>query len=182
MPIEKHITNLFRLDEEGWARHANPLSGWSRFVTGMILPILAIWSRIWIGWWAALAFGAVALWLWLNPRLFAPVEHDRGWMSRAVFGERAFIEYRELAAGLISVRRAHLFNLIAALGLIPLVYGLWVLDPVTTIAGASISVTGKMLFIGEMVAFYDRMKTAYPELAYPPGVIAVAPPGQDALS
>ncbi|MEL7688292.1 DUF6653 family protein [Citromicrobium bathyomarinum] len=169
MAIEKHVAGFFRLDDQGWARHANPWSGWSRFATGMVLPILAIWSRVWIGWWAALAFAAVALWLWLNPRLFPPVDHDRGWMSRGVFGERAFIEHREIATGLISVRRANLFNLVAAFGLIPLAYGLWVLDPVATILGASISIAGKMLFMGEMVALYDRMKATHPELAYRAG-------------
>ena len=40
------------------------------------------------------------------------------------------------------------------------------LDPVATIAGASISVAGKMFFIGEMVRLYDRLKVAHPELAY----------------
>ena len=34
------------------------------------------------------------------------------------------------------------------------------LDPVATILGASISIAGKMLFMGEMVALYDRMKAA----------------------
>ena len=166
MALEKHVADFFRLDEEGWARHANPWSGWSRLVTGMVLPIVAIWSRAWIGWWAILAIAAVALWLWLNPRLFPLVEHDRGWMSRGVFGERAFIEHREISAGLISVPRANLFNILAALGLIPLAYGLWALDPVATISGASICIAGKMLFIGEMVALYDRVKAAHPELAY----------------
>ncbi len=166
MAIEKHVADAFRLDEEGWARHANPWSAWSRFATGIPMPIVAIWSREWIGWWAVLAFAAVALWLWLNPRLFPPVDDDRGWMSRGVFGERALVEHRDLANDLISIRRANGFNIVAGLGLIPLAYGLWMLDPVATIAGASISVAGKMFFIGEMVRLYDRLKVAHPELAY----------------
>ena len=128
MAIEKHVADAFRLDEEGWARHANPWSAWSRFATGIPMPIVAIWSREWIGWWAVLAFAAVALWLWLNPRLFPPVDDDRGWMSRGVFGERALVEHRDLANDLISIRRANGFNIVAGLGLIPLAYGLWMLD------------------------------------------------------
>ena len=166
MAIEKHVADFFGLDEEGWSRHANPWSAWSRFATGIPLPIVAIWSRVWIGWWAVLALGVVALWLWLNPRLFAPVDNDRGWMSRGVFGERALIEHRDLAKDLISIPRANGFNIVAGLGLIPLAYGLWALEPVATLAGASISVAGKMFFMGEMVALYDRLKVAHPELAY----------------
>ena len=49
MAIEKHVADAFRLDEEGWARHANPWSAWSRFATGIPMPIVAIWSREWIG-------------------------------------------------------------------------------------------------------------------------------------
>ena len=42
------VTKLFGLEGEGWMRHANPVSVWTRFA---VLPMgaLAVWSREWIG-------------------------------------------------------------------------------------------------------------------------------------
>jgi hypothetical protein len=45
------LASLFGLQDDGWLRHANPVSVWTRFA---VLPLLAIsiWSRDWIGWWS----------------------------------------------------------------------------------------------------------------------------------
>ncbi len=69
MNLERMIVRVFAMNDEVWARHANPWSVWTRFT---ILPLLvaAIWSRQWIGWWAALPSVALVIWTWLNPRLF----------------------------------------------------------------------------------------------------------------
>ena len=76
-------------------------------------------------------------------------------------------EARVMRSRRIARREGHLP--FVPFGLVPLAYGLWVLDPVATILGASISIAGKMLFMGEMVALYDRMKAAHPQLAYRAG-------------
>ena len=49
MTVEKRIASAFGLDDEGWARHANPWSGWTRVITTLPLLIAAIWSRAWVG-------------------------------------------------------------------------------------------------------------------------------------
>ena len=81
MTLRRAAAAAFRLDAEGWARHANPWSGWTRFAT---LPLLALacWSRAWIGWWAALPLALLLAWLWLNPRAFPPPRRWDAWMSR----------------------------------------------------------------------------------------------------
>jgi hypothetical protein len=75
------IASVFRMTDEVWKRHANPWSVWTRF--GAIpLMILAIWSRVWLGRWCLVPIAAVIVWLWLNPRVFAPVENPTGWHLR----------------------------------------------------------------------------------------------------
>ena len=49
MNIERIIANIFKMDESTWMRHANPWSVGTRF-TVLPLLILAIWSRVWLGW------------------------------------------------------------------------------------------------------------------------------------
>ena len=60
--------------------------------------LLAIWSRARIGARAVLPVALALGWIWLNPRLFPePRRHD-AWMSRAVLGERVWIEHRAAVA------------------------------------------------------------------------------------
>ena len=41
------------MSDDSWMRHANPWSVWTRYAAFPVL-IAAIWSRVWIGWWALL--------------------------------------------------------------------------------------------------------------------------------
>jgi hypothetical protein len=52
--VFRSLERLMAMDDRVWRRHANPWSGWTR-VTALPLLVLAIWSRVWIGWWAMLA-------------------------------------------------------------------------------------------------------------------------------
>lgn len=57
------------MTDETWEKHANPCSVWTRMIT---LPFLvfAIWSRIWIDWYAWGIFGILVVWLVFNPKAF----------------------------------------------------------------------------------------------------------------
>ncbi|MBV0911423.1 DUF6653 family protein [Anianabacter salinae] len=84
---------VMAMDDRTWRRHANPWSGYSR-MAALPLIVLAVWSRVWIGWWSVVPVAGVVLWTWANPRIFPqPARLDR-WMSRAVLGERIFLEHR----------------------------------------------------------------------------------------
>ena len=50
------------MSDEAWKRHANPWSVWTRFAA-IPLMILAIWSRLWLGWWCLVPITAVIVWL-----------------------------------------------------------------------------------------------------------------------
>ncbi len=97
MTVEARIARIFRLDDRGWARHANPWSGWTRFATCLPLLVVAVWSRVWIGPWAVLSVALAFFWIWVNPRAFGPVADDGAWMARGVLGERLWSERRQRA-------------------------------------------------------------------------------------
>src|SRR6476659_6852320 len=63
------LASLFGLQGDGWLRHANPVSVWTRFA---VLPLLAIsiWSRDWIGWWSLIPITLSLVFMMINPLLF----------------------------------------------------------------------------------------------------------------
>jgi hypothetical protein len=93
-PLAEHLGRLSErmmgMNDATWARHSNPLSGWSR-VSALPLLALVIWSRVWLGWYSLLLIAVVVLWIWLNPRLFSPPKSDNEWMTQGVLGERIWL-------------------------------------------------------------------------------------------
>src|SRR5207237_625012 len=82
--VRELIADAFRMTDEVWQRHANPWSVYTRFAA--IPPLLAaIWSRAWIGVWCLVPIALVAVWLWLNPRVFAPVSLPVAWASKGIY-------------------------------------------------------------------------------------------------
>ncbi|EKE43929.1 hypothetical protein OCGS_1910 [Oceaniovalibus guishaninsula JLT2003] len=65
----RRTERLMRMDDSAWRRHANPLSVYSRF-TCLPLIALAVWSRVWIGWWAIVPLLLALIWTFASPRLF----------------------------------------------------------------------------------------------------------------
>lgn len=61
-----------QMTDEMWLRHADPWNVWTRFAA---IPafILAVWSRVWIGWWSLIPIALVILWLSLNVFVFPPI-------------------------------------------------------------------------------------------------------------
>lgn len=138
------------MNDENWARHANPWSGWSR-VSVLPLLALALWSRVSIGWWSIVAVAAVLIWTWINPRLFAPPSSTENWMSRGVLGERIWL--RRQGDTLLSHHRA-VVQTLTALGIAGtalLIYGLTVLNLLPTILGLSVAMLSKLWFLDRMV-------------------------------
>lgn len=152
--LYRFAEGLMGMDDQSWLSHANPLSVWTRILTPLPLLILAVWSRVWIGHGAWLAIAAVALWIWINPRLFRPPATFESWSARGVLGERLFLRHR---AGLPAhhLRAARLLTAISALGILPLVWGLWQLDLGWAVAGAILISGAKTWFVDRMVWIWD---------------------------
>jgi hypothetical protein len=164
MTLERAIAGAFRMDDRSWARHANPWSVWSRN-TALPLLCLALWSRVWLGWWSVLPLSLAVACTWLNPRLFAPPGTTRHWASKAVLGERVWMNHSAVPVPDHHLRAPHLLSLVAALGVPFAAWGLIRLEPWPLLFGCLLVYAGKLWFLDRMVWLYEDMKDRHPEYA-----------------
>lgn len=162
MTLERKIARLFKMDEKARRRHSNPWSGYSRF---SMIPLigLAFWSRVWLGWWSVAPIIIVFLWVWFNPRIFPEPKSTNNWASKVVLGEWVWMNRKK-----IPVPKHHLFmpdilSGISAIGAIPFIWGLVVLELWPTVLGGIVIVISKLWFADRMVWLYEDMKDATPE-------------------
>ena len=145
----------FRMSDEVWARHANPWSVWTRF-TVLPLIVLALWSRVWIGWPLALVLTLLCLvWAWLNPRIFPPPRSLDNWASKAVMGERIWLARDETPIPARHARAAVILATLAALGIPFLLWGVLAFDPWPVMFGLAVVYFAKLWFIDRMVWLYE---------------------------
>lgn len=160
--LESNLAGAMGMSEEVWQRHANPWSVWTRFATGPTV-VLAIWSRAWIGPWAWAITALLVVWVWANPRVFPrPVSTDN-WASRAVLGERVWINRKAVPVPARHRLAPRLLSAVSMLGLPPVVWGLWRFDLWPTLLGLVLIYAGKTWFIDRMVWLYQDMHDATPE-------------------
>lgn len=160
------VAKLFGLEGDGWMRHTNPVSVWTRFA---VLPLLAlaIWSREWIGWWSLAAVALALVFMMVNPLLFPPARSTRNWASKGVLGERIWsdrgkVELPPQFRGSGVTYATYAFQLA---GLAIMVYGLVELDLLAVVAGLLVTQAAKAWFIDRMVLLFDDMKARVPEYA-----------------
>lgn len=161
MTIDRTIAAAFRMTDEVWERHANPWSVWTRF-TALPLIIMAIWSRVWFGWWALLPAAAALLWTWLNPRIFARPRSTDNWASMAVLGERVWVNRAAVPVPARHRVVPQVLNAVSATGLPFVVWGLVAIEVWPTVLGTVIIYLGKLWFADRMVWLYEDMKDADP--------------------
>lgn len=152
------------MDDAAWARHANP---WSVRTRVPLLPLLAlaVFSRVWIGWWALVPLGLVVAWAFLNPRVFpAPARTDR-WESRGVLGERVFLNRARVPMPREHRVAGRLLTALSLAGALILAYGLVALAPWPTVCGTALAMLGKLWFVDRMAWLYDVMAPRHPEYA-----------------
>jgi len=159
-----HILNLlrspgrlFHMSDEAWRRHANPWSVWTRFAA-IPAMIAAVWSRVWIGWWALLPVAVVIGWLIINPHIFSPVG-PQTWPARGIYGEKLWWQARDRIP--VAYRRAlRLLILPGVVGLVLLGAGLIELALWPTLLGATLIVLTQLWRIDRLGRLYDEMRAA----------------------
>lgn len=145
---------LFAMTDRVWARHANP---WSFYTRIPILPLLAlsIYARTWIGWWCVLPILALLVWMAINPRAFAQPATFDSYAARGVLGERVWLARSQTPIPEHHARAAYVLVVLSILGLLPLAYGLLMLDPFAVLSGLILTVGAKLWFVDRMVWLYD---------------------------
>lgn len=154
---------MFNLTDKNWMRHANPVSVWTRY-TVLPLIVVAFWSRVWMGWWCLVPGALSVLWVFLNPVLFGPPKSTKNWASRAVFGERVYLNRDKVA--IPDIHRTALpviLNLISSLGMAVAIWAVVVLSVWGAVLGVSLAYLGKSWYLDRMVLLYDSMKNTHTE-------------------
>lgn len=161
MAWENKLASAFQMSEEVWARHANPWSVWTRY---LILPlfVIAVWSRVWIGWWSLLPIGLLIVWTWLNPRVFRKPRSTDNWASKAVLGERIWLKRKEVSIPEHHRPIINVLNVVSGIGVVIGIWGLITLSPWAATFGTFAVVVSKSWFLDRMVWLYDEMKDADP--------------------
>ena len=157
MNAVQQIANFFQMTDRVWARHANPWSVWTRYLA---LPLLtfAIWSRVWIGWIALMPTAIVLVWIWINPRVFPAPRTTQHWASKAVLGERVWLNRKQVPIACHHLPVIASANTVNGIGFGICLWGLITLELWPTLLGLSWVILGKTWFLDRMVWLYEEMK------------------------
>ncbi len=163
---DSKVAKAFGLDGETWMRHANPVSVWSRFTVVSLLAA-AIWSRDWIGIWCLVPVALSLVWMFVNPRLFDAPKSTRNWASRAVLGERIWVDRDkvQLPAQFRSRVPSLLANGYSVIGIAVLAYGLADFNILAVVTGLLITHGGKAWYMDRVSLLFTEMKDQNPEYA-----------------
>ena len=155
--VEECIAKAFSMSDTVWERHANPLSVWTRY---SVLPILVIafWSRIWFGWMSRICVVVALAWVWINPRLFRKPKSTNNWASKAVLGERVWLNRKNIPVPEHHRLLPNILSFIASIGMVFCIYGVVRLHVWSTIFGIALTYLGKSWFLDRMVWLYEDMK------------------------
>lgn len=154
----KKIASIMRLDDTTWLRHANPWSVWTR-VLGLLILIISIWSRIWIGYYSLIPTVLSIIWIWINPRFFSPPINYLNWATQSVLGERAFLAIPPSELPSHHRLLPKILNLISAVGAILIAISLYELNINHLLTGTIVQLGSKLWYLDRMVWLYTDVKS-----------------------
>jgi hypothetical protein len=163
MTLERKISEIFKLTDENWLKHANPWSVWTRYT---VLPviILAFWSRIWIGWWCLVPGILSFLWMFFNPVFFPKPASTKNWASKSVMGERVYLNRDKVEIPEIHKKPVHkILNAVSSLGMLLAIWATVSYSVWGAILGVSLAYLGKSWYLDRMVWLFEDMKHANEE-------------------
>ena len=158
----KLFEKVMVMSEQSWDRHSNPLSVYTRIPCLSVLS-LAIWSREHIGLYSIFFTGLALFWIWYNPRAFGVPQNTNNWASKAVFGERVYLQKASLDIPQHHLKAVRLITLSMAPALPILVYGFYLNDLWLIAFGNFWILVLKLWFLDRMVWLYDDMKVSHSE-------------------
>ena len=157
MGVTSRIADTFRMTDDAWRRHANPWSVWTRFAA-IPLMILAIWSRVWLGWWCLLPVAAVVVMALAEPAGLRARRHTEQLGGQGHLRREALAQGARTGATRSPQGAAPICVPIGAAGFVLLVYGLVRLEVWPTVFGASLIVLAQLWRIDRLVVFYESTR------------------------
>ena len=158
MTAEASMAKAFGLEGDGWQRHANPWSVYTRIPIPALLAA-AVWTRRWIGWWSLVPTGLVCLWAAVNPRAFPPPRTTDHWASKAVLGEIHWADRKTVPVPARHRVAPNVLLAVNAFGVPFVVRGLVVPDGWMVLFGLAVHMAGKNWFLDRMAILYDDVAT-----------------------
>jgi hypothetical protein len=162
MTFERKVARLFAMDDATWLRHANPWSVRLRF-TVLPLLIIAFWSRLWLGWLAAVPVVLALLWTWINPRIFPAPQTLDHWTSKGVLGERVWLNRDAVPVPPHHRTVPNVLSAVSGIGMVFVLWGVAVLDPWPALFGLAVVDLAKLWFVDRMVWLWQDMREATEE-------------------
>jgi uncharacterized protein DUF6653 len=163
MTVEAGIAKIFGLrGDDAWRRHANPWSVYTR-IPILVLLVVAVWSRTWIGWWSLIPIALIVVWTVINPRVFPVPRTLDSWASRSVLGEAVWARRKETPVPARHRTAPLVLGVVSAAGLPFLMWGLVVYDPWLTAFGLAVQMFGKLWFLDRMALLYDTVSSVAAE-------------------
>lgn len=159
MDIIKWAEKLMSMDEKSWQRHANPWSVYSRFTTLPLLS-LAFYSREWMEIYSLIPIVLALAWIWLNPRLFNAPPSTDNWASMGTFGERLYLNRKNIPIPVYHQRVCILLQTLSALGIPFFIYSLYSLNVWLLVASNVWIMVFKAWFVDRMVWLYREMENS----------------------
>ena len=163
MTFEKKLAKIFNLNDKNWLKHANPWSVWTRY---SVLPLIALafWSRIWIGNWAYVAGALSIAWIFINPIVFKAPKSTKNWASKAVMGERIYLQRDKVKLPIIHRTPLYsLLNFISSCGMVTTIWGISYYHIWAVVLGIALAYLGKSWFLDRMVWLFEDMKNSSSE-------------------
>ena len=109
---------------------------------------------------------AIAIaWTWLNPRIFPEPRSTDNWASKAVLGERVWLNRKEIPIPKHHRIVPNILTGVSGVGLPFVIWGVWRLEIWQTLVGCILVYAGKLWFLDRMVWIYEEMKDANQEYA-----------------
>jgi hypothetical protein len=103
------------------------------------------------------------LWTWYNPRIFPAPQSLDHWMSKAVLGERVWLNRDVVPVPAYHRTVPNVLSAVAAIGLLFILWGVLMFDPWPTLFGTMMAYLGKLWFADRMVWIWNDMQDATPE-------------------
>jgi hypothetical protein len=150
MTLERTIAQLFRMDDATWMR---PRQSVERNPPQHSAP--AAHHRV--------LEPALAWMVSCHPCCRCTLMDMDHWMSKAVLGERVWLNRDAVPVPAYHRRVPDVLSVIAAIGLLFIVGGVLVFDPWPTLFGTMMAYMGKLWFAERMVWLWHDMQDAVPE-------------------